>query len=386
MNKLVLVLIIAITMLVPAMAYQQPLTEFGFAPIINTDNSTKSCKETTISLPDNALAEKGAGILSLNATFDGNAWDTTYILVSVNNGEEQVIWPEEFVCNGECWSRIFIPEIKKGETRLKTCAVLGGINKGVEITSKSFIGVYDTPVLSIVNSAPTNIRLGDRAKMAIVVSNKGTKATDIFVQFIHPDTRAKVPITSFDIVEGDSSASTSIAPGETKNFVYYIKPTLVSAYNLPSAALFFKNIFNENQAMLSEHPMMSVVSTKKIEISLVAVSENPTVLKAIVKNNSSEQFDGTITIAPQTKFAQPAQEATISAHTEKEFIFTTNELAKGDYKFFASIRDGNDIYSSNDISQQITKEGLPMQVIIVVIFLVFGAAIFGWIYFAVEKS
>jgi hypothetical protein len=72
--------------------------------------------------------------------------------------------------------------------------------------------------------------------MTIIVSNTGTKPADVFVQFIHPDTRAKVPIKSFDIVEGESSTSTTIAAGESKSFNYYIKPTTLGLYNLPSAS------------------------------------------------------------------------------------------------------------------------------------------------------
>ena len=50
-------------------------------------------------------------------------------------------------------------------------------------------------------------------------------------------------ITSFDIIDGSSSASGVIKAGETKEFNFAIIPGKISAYNLPSSIVKFTNIF-----------------------------------------------------------------------------------------------------------------------------------------------
>jgi hypothetical protein len=362
------------------------LTAYGFNGVLNEKTESRVCKEITINLPQSAILEKGEGILSINALFSDYQNDSSYISFSINGGAEEVLWPEDFVCNGNCWARIFLPELKKGTTKVNICAVLGGLTKSVSITNNTFIGVYDSPVLSIQNSAPSEIYLGERAKMSIVVSNTGTKAAEIYVQFVHPDTRAKVPIASFDIVEGESSATTTIAAGETKRFVYYIKPSLISSYNLPSAALFFTNYFGEKQVMLSEHPMMSVVEQKQVVISLVALGEKkPYTFKAIIKNNLSTTFNGSVFLTPQTVIQNPVQEFSIGPNSEKEITFTATDLEAGKYSFVANIRDGNEVYVSNPIDLEIKQEGIPFEIVFALIGIILGVAIFAWVYFVKSK-
>ncbi len=382
----VLFLVTLISLALSAFAYEVPLSEFGFTEISNTTNFTKSCKELTLEVPQDILSsEGGAPILSLNANFFNYSSDTSYVSVSINNSEENVIWPESFSCTDSCFARIFLPELEKGATQVNICTILGGKTDGIEVLENSKIGLYNTPVLTIKNSAPGVVYLGDRAKMTTTVTNEGTKASMIRVQFIHPDTRAAVNITSFDIVDGESYAVTTISPGETKNFVYYIKPTVLGLYNLPSAAMFFKNVFGENQFMISNHPMMSVQTRKQIEVSLIAINDSePRTFKAIIKNNLDQAFSGFITVSPQTSIQEAMQEVEVPANSEKELIFQSDLLEQGDYEFFATIRDTNNIYSSNKISVQVQNNSLPIQMILAIVGIIAGALIFAWIYFLSE--
>ena len=383
MMKKTLLFLSVLLLIGAAFAYETPLTNFGFISIDNNTSFTKLCKEITVNLPTQAITEKGVGILSLNANFVEDANDSTYVSLSVNGGAEMKLWQESFDCNEQCFARVFVPNIKKGETKLNICAVLGGASKRLTVNQDSLIGIYDSPVLSIQNTAQEKIFLGDRARMDISVTNSGTKAASIFVQFVHPDTRAKVTITSFDIVEGDSSANTVIAPNETKNFVYYIKPSKVSGYNLPLAALFFKNIFNENQTIFSEHPYLDVVERKQIEVSLVSITDqDPRTFKAIVKNNFDTEFNGTITITPQTEFTTYSQSFLVMPKSEKEITFVAKPLPLGKYVIQATVRDANQIYSSNQLNIESTKQEIPLTAALAIVAVIIGAIIFGWIYFS----
>jgi hypothetical protein len=364
------------------LAYQAPLTDFGFKEVSNSTPSSEQCSEFLVSLPGEAVNEKGEGILSINADFVADANDSTYVTVSINDEQTEILWKEDFSCNSLCWARIFVPSLKEENSKIKLCAVLGGASEKLTLNSTSFLGIYDTPVLGIQTTAPEIIYLGERAKMSIIVTNKGTKPASVFVQFVHPDTRAKVPITSFDIVEGDSSATKTIDEGDTEKFDYYIKPTLVSSYNLPSAALFFTNYFGEEQVIISNHEMMSVLNPKQLGVSLVSISEQePLIFKAIIKNNWSKEFNGTITISPQTQFIDSVQEIIVSPLSEKEIFFDAKPSLEGKNSFFVTIRDENNIFSSNKIEVE-TKQLFSPQLLLAILGVIIGIGIFGWIYFA----
>lgn len=382
--KTYLVLFSILFILGSVTAYQAPLSDFGFNDINTSVVSSKQCQTIDFNLSESDLNEVGVGLLSINAVFGGKEIDNTYVSVSINGAEEKVFWKEFFSCKDEsCWARIYLPEIKEGSTKVAICASLGGDTSNVFVSKNSFVGIYDIPLLKIRNQAPSEIFLGNRAKMSIIVSNSGTKISTVYLQFVHPDTRAKVAISSFDIVEGESSATTSLSPGETKQFDYYIKPTLISAYNLPSAALFFTNNFGEEQVLISNHPTLRVVTPKQIEISLVTISEvDPVSFKAIIKNNWSVPFDGSIVLSPQTKIKESMQDVFVSAKGEQEIIFEALPLEISKEKFFATIIDNNNIYTSNSIEVESKQNQLPLGIILAIAGIIVGLLIFGWIYYS----
>jgi hypothetical protein len=366
-----------------AFAYESPLSVFDFNGLIVEKQSTNSCDEFIIPIPQSDLNLNG--ILSINSAFTSYENDSSYVTVTVNNGIEEVLWPEDFTCTTECWARVFMPSLNKVDSVVKICAFLGGLTKKVEVKSSSFVGLYDTPVLKIENQSPSSVFLGEKAKMSIIVSNSGSKAADIYVQFVHPDTRAKADISSFDIVDGNSSAIAKINENEIKQFDYYIKPTKISSYNLPSAALFFTNIFGERQTIQSARPQMQVINPNRVEISLIALSEQePYSFKAIIKNNWADDFNGKIIISPQTAIQEPVQNILVKGNSEQEILLPANKLENGNYSFSASIisADMNNIYSSNRIDLQVKEASLPYGIIIAVLAIILGLGIFVWIYYS----
>lgn len=381
MNKITLFFVFVL-MMSSVWAFLAPLEDYGFEEIKTNVVSQKTCQTLSILLNDEDLNKEGVGLLSLNTVFGEMDLDNTYVSVSINEENEQIFWKENFNCkNEECWARIYFPEIKKGTTTLEICLSLGGNTKEATITKKSFIGIYDMPLLKIRNEAPSQIFLGNRAKMSIIVSNEGTDLATIYVQFVHPDTRAKVSISSFDIVEGDSSATTSISPNETKRFDYYIKPSLISSYNLPSAALFFTNVFGEEQVLISNHPTLSVVNSKKLELALILLDskENSKNFKLIVKNNHSSSFTGEVVLFPQTKIIESTKNIFVSANGEQEILFKTTEFEGSKESFFATIIDGDEIFYSNTIEVENKANSFPLVLFLVIFSIFIGIIIFVWI-------
>ncbi len=360
-------------------SYQIQLAGLNFNTISLSESQKKECQ--TISYDFSDLSETGEVVLSLQANFQAIKGDNSFVSVQLNDGEERIIWPEFFSCDKACWARIFLPKTRAKKTDLTLCLATGGLIQTAQLFDSSIIGLYDTPVLSIETIAPEAIILGERAKMSIWIKNEGTKKTDLFSQFVSQDIRALIDITSFDIVEGESSVSTEINAGETKEFVYYIKPNKAGTYNLPYAMLRFTNVFDEEQTITSNHTQLKVLVPEQISISVTSteLTKNSLKITALVKNNWDTHFDGEITFKPTDLVVSQTKEISLAPEAEREILAYTQQLLPGQYDFSAvveGIKDKNNQYFSNSISYPVKKEEIPFSIVFALIAVVAAAAVF----------
>jgi hypothetical protein len=385
--------LVALVMLAQlAFAYDSPLSHFGFEGISIGSPSDRNCWSYDFSVSGHIEGSQRHGIISVKASFDGPQNDNSYVTVRINGGTPKVFWPENFSCgdNG-CWARVFAEELANDSTAVELCIATGNETSGAALSENSYIGFYDTPVITIETAAPKNVILGDQVKLSTVLRNAGSKDVDIFAQFIHPDTRSLTEITSFDIVQGDSSASTTLKAGDTKTFNYYIKPTLPSGYNLPYAVVFFDNVFGEKQALTSSHPQMVVSSPQQIEVSVIGTdvsgnAENFVILKAVIRNLWNEQFEGEILMSPADIVSDANQEIIVSPLGEQEVIFQTKNLSPGSYQFSAMVSDSNHTYTSNTISSDVKKPAFPIEIVLALIGIVAAIIVLYWVYVAKAKK
>ncbi|MBT4192387.1 MAG: hypothetical protein HOE11_03695 [Candidatus Diapherotrites archaeon] len=365
-------------------ALEFPLSNYGFNEIEVTGASMRECQSFTLDLTQlKDTAFYSEGILSLKTDFIGEKGDNSFISVKINSEKEQVLWPEYFSCNNGCWARLFIDDLLDDTKLVRVCISTGGKTSSAKVNASSTIGLYDTPTLEIKNTSPSEIVLGQRAEMNIIVKNTGTKDADVFVQFIAQDLRSLLKITSFDIVEGDASATEIIPAGEEKRFTYYIKPTQASVYNLPAAALFFDNIFGETQQITSTHPQLSVIAPKQIDLVLVSegLIDNQMTTKVVVRNNWDTPFDGNLSIKPYDLLTGNIIKVFLDKKQEKEFIFKTKTLLPGKYSLLAEIDANDTIYVSDSVSFQIQSKDMTIEIVIAVIAIIIALAIFFRIYF-----
>ena len=359
----------------------QPLTEYGFNGIQISGSEQKECFSFSVDYTQKeSIFEEG--ILSIRAEFIGKDSDNSYLLAKIN-GAEKIIWPEYFSCEDECWARVYIPELKYSKTDIQLCLITGGGTQKAEIFSDSTIGLYSSPIIKITNVAPSEIFLGQRAKLQTTIKNIGSKEADLFVQFVGEDTRAVVKISSFDIVEGDAQSTTTIKPGETKIFEYYIKPTLISSYNLPASTLTFTNVFGEKQRILSNHPKLSVVDPERTNIIIISegLDEDIFNFKIKVSNNWPDTFNGKLQILPEDLVEKSIVDILVPGKGEKEFSFSTSKLLPGNYSISATIYDGNNAASTESVSFEVTKQDFMFEVILAIIGGIIALAIFAGIYF-----
>ena len=362
------------------LAQEQLLSVNGFESIkINTFDTTK-CQEITLNQFNTGPSDY---ILSLNAKFVGKENDNTFVSLKINDLKERIIWPENFACaNDKCIARVFVPELKDGSVNAKICLRTGG-KSVAELLDTSKIGSYESAVLKIENISPEEITLGERAKMTIKVTNTGSISEDIFVQFIAQDLRSFLEITSFDIVEGEASATTTIAPGEILEFVYYIKPTIVSNYNLPSAILFFENVFNEKQSMLSSHPQLSVLEPKQIDLTLIKeeAENNSFNFKIKIKNNWNQKFDGNLVIFPIDLIENSSQVISLNPNSEKEINFKVENLKPGNYSVVVKAQSELFEYTSESINFLVVQTDYSFEIILSVLAIIFSFAVLAFIYY-----
>lgn len=377
-NNLLFLLILVI-LSSSVFAFESAISNYGFNEIEITSEMTKRCDSFT--LP--ATLEEGGGILSIRADFIGEEADNTYVSVNFNDEEEMVFWPENFVCNPDCLLRVFTPKLDK-DNLVEICANTGGKSTLAKVYENSSIGLYDTPVIEIEHISPEEIVLGQRAKMRIKLKNSGVLDTSVFVQFLSEDLRTFLKITSFDIVEGDASATTSLVAGEEKEFIYYIKPTQSSAYNLPSAVVSFENVFGENQKIYSNHPQLVVKDPTQINLVLVSeeLTENDFEFKLVIKNNWDEEFSGNLIINPNDLIEDYLGEIILEPNEEKEITFETKNLNPGKYSILAQVNSGEVTYTSDPIDFSINKNDYTFEIIFSFIAVILALTILFWIYYS----
>ena len=381
-------LVLAILFLAQAaFAYEQNLSAFGFQGLNLSSASDRNCQTITVDAASNATAGAQVGILSVQADFNGPVNDTSFVTVKINDSDPTLFWPENFSCTTEngCWARVYATELANGPTTIQLCITAGNETPAAEITNKSFLGFYDAPVLEIETNAPKVVILGDQVQMTTVIRNVGSSDANIFAQFIHPDVRSLVEITSFDIIEGQSSANALITAGQTSTFVYSIKPTKVSTYNLPSAVVRFDNIFGEKQDIRSGHPQMAVVTPKQLELAIVGTQEKSAgqttfALKVLAKNSWDTPFEGTISVSPSGVVNDSNLPIIILPQSEKQMMFYTSALAPGKYTFSSEITDGNNIYKADSISFEVVQDGIPIEIVLSIIGVILAIVIVYWIY------
>ena len=393
--KIYFVFAIALLVLIATtgLAFQTPLSEFGFEGADANAPLSRDCQTITLNISSNASGNETVGILSLRANFESIKSDSSYVSVKTLEGT-QLIWPENLLCaegdevsDGNCWARIFLPALSTQEVETEICVQTGGETAFGKIFFDSFVGLYNSPRITITNSAPAEIDLGERAKLSTKIKNSGTKNATVFIQFVKPDTRAAVDITSFDIIDGQSTTTLLLKAGEEQEFSYYVKPSKASSYNLSSSIAVFENVFGEQQGVISNHAQMNVKELKQIELTLVGreISSKEFELKAIVKNNSSEPFNGTIFISPSAFIRDSNQDLFVEPLNEKSVYFYSKELPLGAYSFTATIVDNNTQYASNTITAELKDQPIPFEIIFAVIGVIILAVFLYFIYGKREK-
>jgi hypothetical protein len=358
-----------------SLAYESNLDNFGFEPIIINETNKTVCTDLNIELLEEDFAKSIDPILSVYASFLGEDGDNSYVSVKINDLPEKLLWPETFFCENDCVARVFVPSLKSGEVNAKICLRTGG--KSTAKISKALIGLYDSPILSIENVSPKEIILGQRAQIKIKIKNVGSRPVDGFVQFVAEDLRSFIDITSFDIVEGDASADTTINSNEETEFIFYIKPTQVSTYNLPSSVIFFENIFGEKQQLFSSHPQLNVLAQEQIEVVLISgdLKDTNFNFSVRVKNNYAQDFNGVLTIFPIDLLEQETS-LFLPGFTEKELSFSTKKLSPGIYSILAQVDNNHETYLSESTSFEVTDNDYSFEIFFAIIAMIIAVAIF----------
>jgi len=85
-----------------AFAFEAPLSSYGFSNVSLSGSPAEKCQDIIVTLPESAKAEAGAGILSINADFLDPKIDNTFVAVSINDAEANMLWTEDFACKDTC--------------------------------------------------------------------------------------------------------------------------------------------------------------------------------------------------------------------------------------------------------------------------------------------
>ena len=233
--KHVLVGFFFIVLLTTVFSVEYPFSINGFTGMIVKNSEQSRCQNISFQVPAESFIGGEVPIISIKSNFFPNFVGDSFIRYTLNESKIGTLWGEDFKCdNNVCWARIYLEKNDlHQQNTLNLCAYVLGQTEKIEILPESNISFYDAPAFTITSVSPEQVFLGEKVPMKIIATNYGTINSNVFIQFIENDVRSVLEISSFDIVEGESSAQTEINAGETKEFNYTIKPTLVSSYNLP---------------------------------------------------------------------------------------------------------------------------------------------------------
>jgi hypothetical protein len=340
----IIVMCFVFSIILPSAFSESNISDFGFKGISIKENSS-SCEQFILPLEKSNLTP----ILSIKALFSSVMNDDSKISVSFDGVNTQTFLASDFLCteNINCVIRIFVPKTDANTTNVSICAISGPLTNNLLVLKESKFGFYDSPWLSIENTVSPSINLGEQAKMSIVVTNSGTKQSDIFVQFIRPSVRTDVDIDSFDIVSGESQARAVILPGAEREFVYYIKPTKESTYNLSNSILFFDNIFGERQSIKSNYSRLVVLNENYLKVtSILETDTNNVLLKVILTNNLPSTYTGHLQVYPKNYFSNSELNVSVPAEAEMDYVFTLPLSEATNATFFAEVIDSNFLNSS----------------------------------------
>jgi hypothetical protein len=347
--------IILFFLFLSSIVYSNPIifSDMGYLDFSVESSDKNKCTTFVFELDQQQLDSSKFPILSLKTKFLPVLDESTRLNLKFNDFGNLILFNTDFSCQTDCWARVIIPKnILNLQNKLELCAVTSKNTEKIIVFAESNINFYETPIFSIEKISPGTIFLGERAQMNIVAKNHGSKDANVFIQFIDPIGKKVVKIDSFDIVEGESTVNTLLRVGETKKFTYYIKPTIESSYNLPSAVLIYQDIFGETQKIYSPHPVLYVIKPKQIETFIVGSNPEKNIFnfKIIVKNKWDVPFNGQVRVSHEDHVEGAFFEIKIPPNTQREFLFKTNKLAMGDYNFFAIIEDENSSVFSNNIT------------------------------------
>ena len=384
MKKSIYITILFILLLSGAFSQEIVMSTLGYTDFGVEGKNKTECEDYPFSIPLSYLEGNEYPIFSVKATFFPELDESAKITLNFNDTGAITTWAEDFYCNNNvCWARPIISRSRlQKDNIVDICSSTTNITSRIVVFSGSKIGFYETPIFTIEKTAPEQIFIGDKAEMKIIAKNLGSKDANVFIQFISPIGKKVVNIDSFDIVEGESTARALIKAGDTKEFVYYIKPTLESSYNLPAAVLFFENIFGEEQHLYSNHPMLDVVKPERTEIFIVGSTpeDNKFTFKVVVKNLWNETFKGQLRISHEEHVEGALSEITIPPNGEREFEFKTDTLPIGEYNFYALVEDENTSLKSDSITFMVETEDLPEGIYFAIVGIIVAVVLFAIIF------
>ena len=220
--------------------------------------------------------------------------------ISLNEEMIAQLDAEDLRCSdGMCWHRLWLPEEKVSwvaENALRVCIGTGNSITRIVLSGQSKIGLYQTADFRSksafrVQAEKTELVIGEKTKITILIHNLGSAAADVNVQFARPVAEDK---PAFSVVEGKNYFVGSIDAGEQKEITYIIKPRKAIQMTMPPAIIYYKNEFGEQESKFSNLVTLQVREPeRKVEVFLAKGNETALVGQAIelqlaVKNVGSD--------------------------------------------------------------------------------------------------
>ncbi|MBN1941088.1 MAG: hypothetical protein JW772_02810 [Candidatus Diapherotrites archaeon] len=239
--------------------FERSFQEMGYEDFSAEGALQQACGKIEFIYPSNAdaFSEENYTILSINAVFVPAISPAATIDVNFNGLGIAKINGSEFKCNEtNCWARAKMPRnaAKENTNRIDICLNTSNTTTKIVLDNNSKIGLYKIADFSekdsfITTAEPKEIVIGETTKITVILHNKGSDSAQVEIKYARPIAENQA---AFAFVGGRAFAKQEIGAGEKIEIEYEIKPRVLENITIPPAAVYYNNVFGEEEMRFSE--------------------------------------------------------------------------------------------------------------------------------------
>ena len=370
--------------------YEASFEETGYGDFVVEGANKRECTEIvfTLQYPDSNKNQYHP-IMSLNITFLPLTKGDAKVEVKIDDLNITSFGSSDAICSGNnCWKRIFLKQGIGSEPGIaEICLNTSNSITGISLNKNSFFGLYKSPRIEIETiPEKTTLSLGETLKVRLVARNTGSESATVEMARAREIAADK---NAFRVVDGNTSWTGTINPGEEQEISYTVKPKVLGNISLTPALAVFENIFMEQETVFARPARILVNQPEKaVDVSIIKknarekVNEN-SVITVVVKNNTELELENVVValLSDLQVIGGNEKKVSLSPRETENVEFTVTALSPGSYSVGCEVkyRDANTGIACEEHSIVFSEQEIPIWVLLGLVFAIIGSGVYAFI-------